>query len=118
MKRSLFFLLIVACFESIALDIKDYNSMKTSSAKELCSYLGGVSSGFIWAEYMERKGNEKQQKFCMDKQITLNCLNHIDLVDKEIKSWRASNITAPMVSDDSPIEPTFYRVLRKVYECK
>ena len=118
MKKFLCFIVFLKFFNIYALDIKDYNSMKDSKPRELCSYLSGLSSGYIWGDLMDLKSNEKSRKFCMDKKITLNCLNYIDILDKQIKLMKSTSFGAPLVSDDSIIEPQFYMALKDAYSCK
>ena len=92
--------------------------MKDRQPRELCSYLNGLSSGYIWGDLMDLKSNEKSKKFCTEKKITLNCLNYIDILDKQIKLMKGTSLTAPLVTDDSIIEPQFYMALKDAYSCK
>ena len=102
-----------------ALTVGEYESMKEKSPREICSYLSGLSNGFYWSESMDLKSNEKNKKFCPEKQqIPLNCQNHLSLIDNQIKLLRQTTISSPLVSNESPIEPTFYGVMRKAYSCK
>ena len=67
---------------------------------------------------MDLKSDEKHKKFCPEKQqISLNCQNHISLIDEQIKLLKESSSTSSLVSNDMPLEPTFYGVMRKAYAC-
>ena len=117
MKKILTFTLVLYSCLASSLTISDYTTMKDKNTRELCMYLNGLHNGFVWGELMELKSNEKSKLFCADKRkVSLNCLNYISLVDDQIKQFR-ENSASNLVTNNSPLEPTFYAVMRKVDSC-
>ena len=117
--KKLFLIFLGALIASAhAFTIGEYEALKQKNPRDLCLYLSGLSNGFYWGESMGLKSNEKNKNFCPEKQqISLNCQNHISLIDNYINLMKQTPVSSPLVSNEAPLEPTFYSVLRKAYSC-
>ena len=118
MKKIILIFFCVLMATAHALTIGEYEALKQKNPRDICLYLSGLSNGFYWGESMGLKSSEKNKNFCPEKQqIPLNCQNHISLIDNYINLMKQTSLTSPLVSNESPLEPTFYGVLRKAYSC-